>query len=431
MPLLDEDEDRIAITSYDKIDEKHNYQNKDDLQLHILNTKDLEVESITNFISGSIWTVDFFTQIVDINTATVSSDINVDPTLLKYNRINNLEIIVTSPLDQTDEIITGEGIINSGIIINTGDCFIASLTGGRVAIFNITSSKLGTYNLRNVYMVNYEVKHFLDTDTGNRVYNDLLVKTMKNYVYDKDMDTHTNPRVIVSEDYKFKTDIKTYIKNILDFYTKKFLSRDKKLLLPPTKSSIYYDQYLSQFIFRILDIKDNEKLISIQRLEQDIDESLYTVYNLLLDRNVENIDSVDKDMGWKILSTPKGYAINRNLFYLSINFTTQLTNIKLNVDYIEDSIEKDHTAPVIKISTDTSYILSNNFYNFLKDKDLTKLSYFERMVINYLNRKSNENDDIILALKEYKYWTTEQQFYLLPILILLLKDTIRNNMITL
>lgn len=66
------------------------------------------------------------------------------------------------------------------------------------------------------------------------------------------------------------------------------------------------------------------------------------------------------------------------------------------------------------------YILSKAFY----EDDRANMTKFETIAMQYIIREHISNDAIVELIDDYKYWDRVQQFYFIPLLILILRDTI-------
>ena len=71
---------------------------------------------------------------------------------------------------------------------------------------------------------------------------------------------------------------------------------------------------------------------------------------------------------------------------------------------------------------DNCYVMSNSFYL----KDLSGCGALEELVIRYLKGESLNTETVESLANQYYNWSTTEQYYLIPILILLIKDTMNN-----
>ena len=95
-----------------------------------------------------------------------------------------------------------------------------------------------------------------------------------------------------------------------------------------------------------------------------------------------------------------------------------------------DTIEIDNPIVIkepvyetpIKIPDD-AYVISNNMYDLI-DQDMGIL---ERNLKKYLLGDLCDSNDIDIMVEQYHMWSTRDQYYCIPILLVLIKDSILNT----
>lgn len=421
-------EDNSGNPSVPNIQTTHNFKTNAEMDLSIVNNRDQLLENMVGNIKGMIWTVDYFLQIVGINDETSVPDKNKPNTIQKYNRINKLELYVQTPITQVENIsdLTGEAIINSGFLPNVGDPFLAELTGGRQAIFTLKTVVIKTYNLRNVYDVTFEFFTFLDNDNIDK-YNDILYKVVKEYVYDRECLLDFSAPVILASDYKKKVDLKKLFKTITDYYCDKFIDKDKRLLRLPTRYSVYYDSYITNFIFKILDTDSNPELMKLNRYENNLLNPERTIWDVIVERNLDLLKVVTPNLWYKLTFNNQN-PIVRDLNYLGVNFVLEKSDTKTDLDITE--VRRTIPTTVIDPTIETDnlyYVLSEHFYKL----DTTNCTVFERLVIHYLKGEIVNYNELEDSLDNYYNWETADQFYCIPILLVLIKDVMNKTFISL
>lgn len=65
-----------------------------------------------------------------------------------------------------------------------------------------------------------------------------------------------------------------------------------------------------------------------------------------------------------------------------------------------------------------TYVFSPGFYQ----GDRTNMTVFEQTVMDYIEGKQLNIEHVMMFYKEFPSWSTEEKYYKLPILTLLLKD---------
>jgi hypothetical protein len=393
----------------------HKYRTQSELKTSTMFNKDMPLDTLASNISGMDWEVSYFLQIRGINESPKLPDINTSQTVLKYNRVSKLIIKLQSAIDQTDvNEISGEAIINAGFIPNYGDPFIATLTGGREAVFVITEVTKNNYNLHNVYKVTFKLHAFLDR--SGTFYNDLVFKTITEYVYDKDHIQDFSAPIILKAEYYEKLDLRRQPNELLNYFMDYMVNSENNVIAAPTQSSIYIDTMLDGFLTKITNHDDNPEFIKLNKVNINL-ETKDSVWDVLIKRDISLLKRVERDLGFKYTPNSISAPTARHASYLGINFITDKITTRLTPEFNINEDASVHDVPVIV--TD-KYIFSNNFYT----QNVSECTKFELLVLQYLRGESIDTDVLDFFLKEYPLWSREHQYYLIPILILLVKSSI-------
>lgn len=421
MPILNLDDEKPATGS--NASTLHNYVPKEEVKAGSIFNKDTDITDIIQYVEGSKWEVDYFIQIRDVNDEPILPDVNVSNTVLKYNRINRLLLVVQDELNNANpnDPISGTAIINSGIVPNYGDVFKVTLLGGREALFIVNSVGKKIYDVHEVYNISYTLQVFLDTDTV--MYNDLVYKTIKEYIYDKDYISDMSSPIILASDYVKKMDLKSYPRKILNYYLNTFLNKDLNVLSLPTESSVYVDTLLNDFLFKIVNHDDHSDIIKINRVEYTNPRLKDTVWDVILDRDIDALSYTEKDLGFKYTPSTSSNPNARHIGYLGVNFIVDMLfgSPALNVDVIENP---KYDANHVKLIGDdkNGYIFSDSFYN-----NITTDGLIEEALLNYINGDLITDDIITPLLDSYTKWSRIEQFYFIPLLLIFITDKVRNT----
>jgi len=418
MPIVDlDDENKTPAEAVVVNDEQRKLYTDEDFKTSILFNKDHELDTIVRYIEGNKWTIDYFLQIRDINDTALLPDPNVPATTLKYNRINNLVITLSGSIDQTDpnEVI-GNGVINAGFLPNYGDPFIATLTGGREAIFTIMKVTKKRYNLHESYDVEFKLFAFLDKDS--LLYRDIVTKTIRKYTYDNDYLMDKSSPIILNKDYADKLDLKKTRQEILNFYFKIMVDPRKNIIIPETNTGTYLDTLLTDFIFKTVMTNEVKNMDKISRMTFETD-TVHTVFDVILNRSIKMLKTCDTDIGFIRVQSQGIHATNRTLAYLGVTYIVdRYVSDPDNIDIVMNHYDKpaDLVEPIR--TKDANYIFSNAFYN----QDRVNCGPMETAVLDYLGGNLVEMSELKKLIDNYVYWDLIDQYYLLPILLILIKD---------
>lgn len=421
MPILNLDDVQQAVTP--STNTYHEFVPNEEVKAGSIFNKDTDINNIVQYVDGSQWEVDYFIQIRDLNDEPLLPDVNVPNTVLKYNRINRLQLVVQDELVQANpnEPIGGSAIINSGIVPNYGDVFKVTLLGGREAIFVVNHVEKKVYDIHEVYDITYTLHVFLDTDTV--VYNDLVYKTVKEYVYDKDYIADYSSPIILASDYKDKLDLREQPAKILNYYMNVFLNSDLNVFALPTVNSVYVDTLLSDFIFKIINHDEHPDLVNVNRLEYNNPRLKNNIWDVILDRDIDALSYVETDLGFKYTPSAASNPNMRHIGYLGINFLVDMLYGSTALDVLVIENPKYDATHVKLIGTDKNgYVFSDSFYNNIATDAL-----MEEAVLKYMNGELITDEVLNPLLDSYSKWSRMEQFYLIPLLLILIADKVRNT----
>lgn len=428
MPVFRDDLDDEPVSTDPEVTRRH-FAGAEQAKTAVTFSADTDLNSIINQIGGSKWTVDYYMQVRDTNDVEANPDINAPATVQQYQLFKNIILNVQTPIENGNyTTVTGEAIINVGITPSRGDCLVATLTGGREAIFIIDNVELKHYNVHSIYWITYKLYKFSDEDPN--LLNNMKLKIIKTYEYDPNHVADYSAPVILSSDYKKKLDLKIRFKEMVDHYFRHFLNRERNLLVPPCKDIIILDTLLTSFVLSILNVDDHNDVPSIQRLDVDLSETVeYSIWDVISRRNVNLLPRVTSKIGYKFIARNMADPVTRNISYLRINFLAAgLAAGEMPIEPAYKAIglptSKDYEKPTgVKPEPDVYYVLSQAFYESTPDG----YGLIERVLLDYLNEKYINYDDLFKLISQYPMWTTLEQYQLIPILMVLVKDAIANT----
>jgi len=422
MPLVNLDSQTEPPVSPNVVNLEEKTYTHNDFKTSTLFSKDVELDSILNYISGMQWEVTYFKQALNINDEPSYPDINVPATLLSYDKIEKLVLHVQDGINQSNlNDITGTAVISAGFVPNIGDAFIATVTGGMEVIFVIDKVDKKIYNQHEIYDVSFKL---YTTLTSNSVeYRDLINKVVRRYVYDASYVTTKSAPLLLKKDYLDKVYLVNELTKISNFYLNKFISKEKGMLLLPTKleKQYLYDQNVSDTIFKLFSLNMSPSLAEISRISLDDYDSSYNIYDVLLTRDVGTLKLADPELSFIPVTNIYTSPVIRKLYYLNIDYMVGNTTTVKTFDIVQNPLQNSRSDVLVSNST-MKYVFTTNFYQQLDD-----LGVFEKAVMDYLNNTDVAYDTLDTFIDDYMYWSTEQQFYYLPILYLLIKNKTNNT----
>lgn len=398
------------------------FRTQQQLKTSNLFESELSVSKIKYQLDGMKWTVDFFNQILNTNSQAMAPDVNIPSTTLSYNRINKLDIYVASGLPDSNVLdVVGSGHINAGFVPHLGDAFTATVAGGRIAIFVLTAVTKEYYNTHDIYAVDYKLTYFLDT--SGAVYNDLVYKTVRTYIYDRYAINDNRVPVVLAADYVARLELNKQPKLMLDHYLDVFYSSDQNLLVLPTHTSIYVDQLTQDAVFKITSVRDDYRLAKIHRGTTGIKDP--TIWDAILQQDPEILATCLTDINYHRRFTSAA-APTLSGSYLGVSYT--MSDRPLSTVYVPDVIPNPLAArknvPVPITMPVDAYIFNSAIYN---NNTLGALTPFETILLEYINGSTPNLTYLNQLLTEYKHWDYVHQYHLIPMLIVLVNYVVKTT----
>ena len=418
----------------------------------VVDTKYTPLSSLLTYVEGAAWTVTYYSQLIDKDNDILTQDVGLSGIYQQYTEINAMDLRVVNPLstsqDQTTNRmnVTGAANVYPFIIPNVGDMFAADVGDGREGIFRVTSSEKKSLLKEAVYFIEYSLLYYSDVDTIRR--QDLVTKSINTYYYIKDFLLHGANPLLIDEDYHAFDKLSILYNEIVQNYFKWFFSNEYKTLIVPGQSSIVYDSYLVDAIIAILDTKDAPQLMHIRKLNVDDDDYLKqpNLWDALINKDLSLLDLSNKTMG---LVSSKSFNSNpmlNGVRYSGVNYIvypkrpekllnsgSQKESKLLSIEKInkvtsrsvllstlvgdrELNLSSNFVVNIKPVLIDERYVLSDSFYFTGKD-----MSLLEILTTDYLNDKAIKPADILKLVKNYRNFGVLEQFYYLPIILIIIK----------
>jgi hypothetical protein len=450
-------------------------------------TVDTKVEPVQNILShvgGSSWTVNYYSQALDLDSATQGQGQGTSPVHQQYRLIKGMELKVTTALttsqnpDTNGMLVTGEANVYPFVIPNIGDMFLADVGAGREGVFEVTNvTRLSVFK-QSVHSIEYKMMGYSDTvvESGGSKVNDLNRKVVQTFQYDKDFIKFGQNPLIFEDDYEHIEYLRRNYKMILDRYFKTFISKELGTVILPGQDSPTYDHYITRLLNSIFSAWDTKEVQNLKVLNVDDDYALQatSVWDALLKRDrlgmADVFLKVGKVYAYEFTTDPMLEGVH----WSGVNELIYPTDPTLTVDYKSmeplklvngNSIQKGPSRlsasallpepiplyetiiqaldgynlldeegnlvyepiilpPIIhRTMKDNFYVFSEDFYK--NNRIVGKQSQLELMVQDYL-------DDKVLSFKRLKSfcedmanWNTLDRFYYTPVLLMLMKAAIR------
>lgn len=422
----------------------------------VVDTKYTPLSSLLTYIEGASWTVTYYSQVLGKDNDIRSQDIELSGVYQQYTEINAMELKVTSTLSTTQDTTTNRMMVSGSanvypfIIPNVGDMFAADVGDGREGVFRITNSEKKSVLKESIYFIEYNLIYYSDSDKLRR--DDLRAKSINSYFYIKDFLLHGQDPLLVKDDYGAYQELESLYSEIIQNYFKWFFNNEYKTIVIPGQSKVIYDHYLVEALLAILNTRDAPQLLHVRKLNVDDDKYLKQpqLWEALVNRDLSLLDLSNKTMGLVNAKCFNSNPMLNGVFYSGVNYVVypmrpekllnvglqfpvkplalesleKVTSRSVRLDKLvgdkELDLRSNFVVNIKPVLMDKSYVLSDSFY--ITGQDMSAL---EIMTMDYLNKKALNPVLLLKVVKNYRNFGVIEQFYYLPIIMILISAIIR------
>lgn len=422
---------------------------------------DSNIKSLLKYVEGYPWTVNYYGQLVNENNTLNHFDPNLLDLTQSYYEIKKTILQVTSPISASYDSesgitkIDGAGLTPFGIKPNVGDLFIANIDTGEDAIFLVNNVERKTHRKQTLYEVSYQLYAYLSDEPG--FLDSLNNRVHDTYYFNPDTNFY-NRDVLIKPSVKEAMDrLSEFLRESKDYYFDTFIQGDSGSLCIPGVESIMYDPLLSRFISKTVDVSSIPGRGFYQHTLESKELDRPSILDNLLTRTLPHSKMSESKYGFcDAYSLPTNsrlgtltytgveyvlFPINPSMDYTSpepvSNSEGFLTDVRNENNYSESTVSisvttnNDNTVSKKLLHTlfeNDSYIVSDNFYAYVSTNSaFEEISYLELLIHKFLNREAIAKEDLAVAVQTYRDWSYLHQFYMLPVMWLLIKDGIGEN----
>lgn len=426
--------------------------------------KPLEVDTkyetrrnLLQYIQGSRWIVTYYKQVLTNEATGEPFNINRPSPYQQYEKIENFEIRVSTPLtvtadsDKSTMLGEGNGIIYPSIYPTYGDTFIADIGDGRKGLFNIKNVTQKSHLRDTAFEIDYDLVNWLDHDTYAAIEN-CVVAT---FHYERSYaDYGANPKLDMEQHGLYKK-LNAWQRSSARHYFDSFFSTEYDTFLIPWQNRIVYDPFIVEFIQKLWSTEDIPDILKLRIYNRDNAYNLHlrTIWDVLLDNDKYALQTAQTKFAmmstrqfftgnpglagitysrleW-IYHPYKAFDPTHGLFTLPNLGITQLPSYHQDREVSQPLTLKMTKLPGLgwtppennqqaipdakKFGTYETYVLSPAFYQ----QDRKQMSKVERLVMDMLEEKPVDAKTLLPILESSFYWGEVERFYYIPLLTLL------------
>lgn len=416
-----------------------------------INEKEIPKHQLLAYISGSSWSVNYYQQVLGEDDDVKEYDPDQSPIYQQYNLIRNLELRVDGELSNEFDSeknltsITGSANIYPSVIPNVGDLFVAECGKGRVGLFSISDVDRKSFNRQSVFGIRYSCIAFLDQSPHK--FKDLKNKVIREYIFNKDRLLNNGvPVLTIKENNQYVSLISEY-KRMVKYYINNFFEDDINTFAIPGQTTFSYDHYVAEFIIKIIGTEDlgNRVNLRLWNVERDRYLNQPQLYTALLDRDYDLLHRCNKYIA---LTSVNAFSMDSTLQSIRYSYINYIMYPKYKDETVlATTLVKSRSGDVVSlkevasgtadvnallgdgelmfkdnliknVTCDDYYVFSKEFY-----EDKPGQSLIEELTIDYLKCRAIDINKLYKLCTAYRSWGRLEQFYYIPILIMLIKTT--------
>ncbi len=409
-----------------------------------VDTRYTPTQNLLANISGSKWTVEYYSQVLDEDVAPASLNLQTPAINQQYRKIKQFELRVQNPLntsqnDQNEMETTGTAYVYSMLIPNKGDVFLADMGDGREGLFEITNSIRKSVFKETVHEVEYIwVQH-----ASQPYYDNLIAKTVDTLVFVYDYMQYGQNPLVQEDTYNALQNLDHQRAQIAQMYFSDFVSNEYKTLLVPGQGRPTYDPYLTRFVLGMFTTSDSYLVRTVREMNCDGEHVIKaaSVWRALMERSLPMMKVIGERIGRTYARAFERTPLLEGIYHSGITYVAYLKDAKLGIDAKNSGFigkplgdnfvppPTDPDAPPVTgvpmlpaIAATDYYVFSQKFYR--QEEGQSKL---ELQVWNYLEDKALDISTIVAMAESYPLWKDMERFYYGPVLVMLMKAILRST----
>lgn len=387
-----------------------------------IDNADNDLNKYIAYMDGPKLEVTYYSFYLGANTETTLLDINESENTQQYLKIRGLIIHLLDPLSTSNySELEATGYMDiPNLVPNHNDLLIFPLLDNSVGMFVVNNVEKETYLNRGVYKITFKL--FVFKSTSEDFFVNLESKVIKNFYYNKDFNSTNGSPLLLEDSYKFKKTISKVYISTLRLYLSKFVDKDTGLLYCNSSES-FIDVYLEDFLLNTIDYSVLKRLGDIAEGNYDNINTNLNIYDMLKFKEIDYINSIPKY--YNKIDT---YTIMESVPQLRGLYFKKIKHILEYTDEATYNMGEENTASIIipnnfRDSTIYHYVLSPDFYA----GTFENISALERLILKFINNEVIDDlTDINSVLEDIPNWNNYEQYYYIPIILVLLKYTDMN-----
>lgn len=433
----------------------------------LVDTKFTSTQSLLTHVEGALYKVLWYRQLLTSDSEIQAQQMGTDPIYQQYQRIEDFELRVTSPLaasqDQNTKEFKASGTAISyctWLVPNQGDMFIANFGDGRTAVYAVIGCERKSLYMDACYEIQYEVvgmaEDIIDgTTTARR--DDLEQKVVERFHYNREAMEFGHTPFLIESDHQALLELQKSHGILVDQYMSLFYSLEFNSWIVPEQDFPTYDPFLTRVLTTTLDSTDHPLMKRVREYNVGDDRRFTypTIWDSLLQGSVQGLAVANQNMGITKISAFARPPYFDSVYYSGFGYVVCPSDQRMDVDvryknpivnavgtiqngrvtvwdirrFAREPVTMDIAANANPLATgieslpdihlidpDSTYVFKPSFY-----RDDGMRSKLEELALRMLSNQTIPYSWLLHLVRTCRQWPMLEQFYYTPVLLVLIR----------
>lgn len=397
-------------------------------------------------LSGMKWTLKgYFNQLLGNNNEAKSFDMSSAGVSQSYHRINDLEIVVTSPLTPSQDKeskefeLIGSADMYPGLIAIEGDVFIGEHTDGGDYLLTVTSTSKLSDSLSSARAIEFKVISILSEDQEKA----LESKTVKESYWIKDrMINNLNP-ILTESQYGDYLEVVELLETIPCSYIDEFYDLNYDYLKVPELVPEIIDPAITNFVLEVFGVDYDHRYLKL--METPRRELEPSILDSLIDRNPSlgirtNLSYYNSTLrGTREDSDSRLRSLSFHKHpYFAMASATKHDDVNPTRDSFAEPLVRLFEANTgsynsVDVNPDGTHVIpfdyESKYYLFTEElyTSSSQISTFEKYVLKVIKGEEIEPAVALALYSDISKLDSLSRFYYLPIIYLMLTTSLERE----
>lgn len=343
---------------------------------YVGNTVDSRLENIStisSYIQGSKWVVDYYQQILNRDDSASTHSDNSLHVHKQYRLIRGLPLIVLSELQASQNPdgqrtfeMTGSSSVPYSITPIEGDVIVADIGDGREMEFTVNNTERVSIYPESYVDISYRAVRVMDSN----VRESLDSRVVETLYYSVDNQRIGIKSLLTKEETESKNELRKLYNVLVNRYIRDFLSNDYSTLILPGQDDVTYDPYITKFFKSIIDVTQFPESRDINILNMNGDEFALdeTFWDCLINVDLTSLPIIASKVGKVSVNQYRTRPLFNSIFFSGVKMVVRVLDPGYSVN--TPNQDRDNPFTITKAGTQTPDIKDLLPINDLNDEKL-------------------------------------------------------------